>query len=721
MTKKVKIDIVAQDKTKKAVQSTQKGFDGLKKSVFNLKTAFAGLGAGLVIRSLVQTGKEVESLKVRFKFLFGSAQEGSKAFDTLAKFAGRVPFSLEAISRASGNLAVVAKDAKQLEKILEVTGNVAAATGLDFETTASQIQRAFAGGIASADIFREKGVRDMLGFSAGAKVSVEETIEAFNRVFAGDGEFAGTTAALAETFEGTLSMMGDKLFTFKNQINETFFKELKSAFGSLNKFFEDNANQTEKIAQAIGSGLATAVRGTVSAFVLLKDNIHIIKGLFAGIIAFKIATVFMGITTAIYGMRTAMIAFNTATKANIIFGGISLLIVGFTTLNSRLKDTESRLKNISNLDAITQQEKLAEAEKNLKNAQIQLEQDLGLTREHLSRMHVEDKQKELDLIKEGIALTKARADELALEAHEAGRVAAAIMKIPLKSPDEVKKEDSLAKMQDRFKDEETLLLEKFNKEKELVQKQLDEIAQIREEFVEGKSRDVTDKEIQLFIELNALKIDLEKEYQLAKELIADEALQKELEKEKAQADAIKAIREGNLDSFKKGKFAEMDMTKVTTKDTIKMGRHALQEGARINKEMFRLNQALNIGEAIMNTATGVTKALGMGNIPLAVAIGAMGAIQIATIAAQQPPAQFGGSRQQGTPFLVGEKGPELFTPVTAGTVTPNHQLNGGATHIVFNINTVDAKGFGILLDTRKAQIINMINSARNQKGQSNIV
>ena len=34
---------------------------------------------------------------------------------------------------------------------------------------ATQIQRSFAGGIASADIFRERGVRALLGFEAGAK------------------------------------------------------------------------------------------------------------------------------------------------------------------------------------------------------------------------------------------------------------------------------------------------------------------------------------------------------------------------------------------------------------------------------------------------------------------------------------------------------------------------------------------------------------------------
>jgi hypothetical protein len=37
----------------------------------------------------------------------------------------------------------------ELATILEITGNVAAVTGLDFQQTAEQIQRAFSGGIAS--------------------------------------------------------------------------------------------------------------------------------------------------------------------------------------------------------------------------------------------------------------------------------------------------------------------------------------------------------------------------------------------------------------------------------------------------------------------------------------------------------------------------------------------------------------------------------------------
>ena len=50
----------------------------------------------------------------------------------------------------------------------------------------------------------------------------------------------------------------------------------------------------------------------------------------------------------------------------------------------------------------------------------------------------------------------------------------------------------------------------------------------------------------------------------------------------------------------------------------------------------------------------------------------------------------GGQIQGGKSYIVGEKGPELFTPGASGFVTPNHALGmGGDTSIVVN---VDAKG-----------------------------
>lgn len=61
-------------------------------------------------------------------------------------------------------------------------------------------------------------------------------------------------------------------------------------------------------------------------------------------------------------------------------------------------------------------------------------------------------------------------------------------------------------------------------------------------------------------------------------------------------------------------------------------------------------------------------------------------------------AQFadGGSPPVGMASLVGERGPELFVPNTAGTIIPNHALSGigGTTNVTNNyINAIDTKSF----------------------------
>tara|TARA_S200002703_G_scaffold14102_1_gene12187 strand:- start:287 stop:1933 length:1647 start_codon:yes stop_codon:yes gene_type:complete len=261
-----------------AIDNTKKAFGSLRGSLFNLKTLIASIGVGVAIKEFISVGRSVEDLQVRLKQLFGSTQEGSKAFDVMARFAGRVPFSLEEIQAASGNLAVVAGNADNLAEILEITGNVAAVTGLDFRTAGEQIQRSFAGGIAAADIFREKGVRDMLGFKAGATVTAEETIKAFQKTFGKGGRFGNATDELATTFTGTLSMIGDKLFNFKRTVaGAQFFDALKAETESLNKFLEDNEIALERVANAIGVVLTGAINIIGGAIRKIGDAVNFVE------------------------------------------------------------------------------------------------------------------------------------------------------------------------------------------------------------------------------------------------------------------------------------------------------------------------------------------------------------------------------------------------------------------------------------------------------------
>jgi len=294
MAQKLKIDIVAKDRSKRALQGVQGSLGRLKASVFNLRNAFIGLGAGLVIRNIVNTGKQIENLQVQLKFLFGSAQEGAKAFDEMAKFASKVPFSLEEIQRGSGVLAVVSDDADELANLMKITGNVAAVTGLDFKTTAEQIQRSLSAGISAADLFRDKGVKDMLGFKAGATVSVEETVAAFERVFGEGGRFDGATDELAKTFSGTLSMIGDKVFNFKRVLLDAgFFNQLKAQFGDINKSLEQNSAMMDKIAITIGTVMAVAVEKVANGIKLIAKFSDELGFALKVIISLKIGAMFV--------------------------------------------------------------------------------------------------------------------------------------------------------------------------------------------------------------------------------------------------------------------------------------------------------------------------------------------------------------------------------------------------------------------------------------------
>ena len=92
MAQKLKIDIVAKDRSKQALTNLQGSLQRVRQSVFNLRNAFIGLGAGLVIRGIMNAGIQVEMLGVQLKSLMGSAQAGKEALQDILDFAKTTPF-----------------------------------------------------------------------------------------------------------------------------------------------------------------------------------------------------------------------------------------------------------------------------------------------------------------------------------------------------------------------------------------------------------------------------------------------------------------------------------------------------------------------------------------------------------------------------------------------------------------------------------------------------
>ena len=269
---------------------------------------FATAFGAYQIKQVVDVGRQIEDLQVRLKALFGTAEEGSRAFDQMVKFASKVPFTLAEIQGASGNLAVVAEDAEELAELLEITGNVAGATGLSFQQTAEQIQRSFSGGIASADVFRERGVRSMLGFQVGAEVSINETVKRFKEVFGKGGEFGNVTNDLANTLTGTLSMLEDKLFQFRKAVADEFMVELKAQFGDLNNALANSQDKIIKFGSEVGKSLANLTRLVVENFNEIKTTVEALGIFLATTVLAKIITAFAKANVVVKGLTVSLIA-----------------------------------------------------------------------------------------------------------------------------------------------------------------------------------------------------------------------------------------------------------------------------------------------------------------------------------------------------------------------------------------------------------------------------
>ena len=283
---------------------------------------------------------------------------------------------------------------------------------------------------------------------------------------------------------------------------------------------------------------------------------------------------------------------------------------------------------------------------------------------------------------------------------------------------------NIEKIKNQYKTELELLADKQEKELALVEEQRQKLeAMTRLKIEQGSDREYEMRILEKHLkDLNSLEMKIMLEGIKERLRIVKESVDEEMR-------IKQQLYDKNLQAIKDRNFSELELEKLT-KEQIKdlqnaSGRELLGELAKHNKTVFQINKALAIKDAIVNTARGVTKALALGpfGIPLAAVIGGLGAAQIATIASQKYQGRrLGGRMNQGQPYMVGEAGPELVVPDKASNVVPNSQLGGGQPVTVnFNINTVDARGFNELLVNSRGVIVNMINSAVNEKGKAALI
>lgn len=286
----IKIRIIAKDEASKVFQKTQSASDGLKSSVTKLKVALAGIGiaSGVFLKSVIDTGAQVQALRVRLRFLTGSVENGAKAFQVMSQYASSVPFALEEIQQGSAQLLTVADSVDELNGLLQITGDLAAVSGLSFVEASSQLQRAFSAGIASADLFRERGVSAFLGFQSGVTYTAQETrkqiVEAFQN---GTTTAVGATNELSKTFIGQVSMMQDAWFNLKVSLADTgLVDEATTQIKALTNVLKD---------PAVIDGVKTFTKALLDLFQFVTRNAQVLLAIGAVWFGAKLGSEFGGI------------------------------------------------------------------------------------------------------------------------------------------------------------------------------------------------------------------------------------------------------------------------------------------------------------------------------------------------------------------------------------------------------------------------------------------
>jgi len=203
---------------------------------------------------------------------------------------------------------------------------------------------------------------------------------------------------------------------------------------------------------------------------------------------------------------------------------------------------------------------------------------------------------------------------------------------------------------------------------------------------------------------NAQMIDLQDQYQAISEGKAFEHQRKMNEMTRLYLIKQSAIQ-------KIAKMKDIEDLKEEGKDTLKVLSGSF-------KAAFALNKAFALKDAIVSTYLSVSKALASAPFPINIGLGALalanGMAQVQAIRSTQF-REKGGPMSAGSPYIVGERGPELIVPNQAANVIPNDQLGGG--NFTINISANDTAGFDQLLMKRRGTIMGLINQSLNERGR----
>jgi len=634
--------------------------------IFSVRSALLGLGAGLVVRSILSAGNAVEKARLRLIGFKGSVDAANKTFAFFEETASKVAFSLEDVVEAGVTLEAFGAST---EKVLMPVIDLAVQMSTTVPEAAAAFGRAFAAGRGAADILREKGILRLVDEFARIRGISTETLPGFRKALLGAmrdpaGPIADSAKLLAETWEGQLSFAGDAVFKLKKDIFEAGLGDVAKQMASRFTIALGSIGEAFKLVDLKGVredmiGLLPSAEGLVKAFfgvgkvilglrfafnkvqefafemaLFTVEQVEAIIGIFfdlrrVGLLVWGKLTEVVGIATAFMIEKTAELtatvgeqliklgAYNDAAKK----AGVAMVDA---SANLRGLSSEMRFNAEEGVDLKKSLEELAATRGSTMERVAKTARDLTRNLREQQRDIKDTKTAFTALVNtEALAIAKVRENERA-----ALDQAKALEELKLRKEEAAKASEEARKREEEERETRIASTREMNA---LFKPLADKIGTLKDRFAEV-TRFATEASLEdftAFAAANAKKIENAKSAE---------------EEEKA----INAAKWGAITATTGG--ALNLITKLTDRE---------------GKAAFRIQQGLAIANAIINTAQGVTAAIRLGpfGIPLAAVIAAMGAVQIATIASARPgaaaaPAAAGGAVPAGAESM----GPPVPAP-----------------------------------------------------------
>jgi len=654
----VKLTVDASQATR-ALKGVQAQSTGLQNNLGKLKAAFAGVAFTAVARQAVNTASNFQALQLRMKVLTSEFGEFAGAQELVRKAQDR--FNLSIVEATKGVTDIFARlrplgiSLKDIETTFIGFNTIAKLAGLNAtEASAAftQLAQGLGSGRLQGDEFRSiaeqvpqllKAISDETGIASGKLKDFASkgllTSDVVLRALAKSAEEGADKigaimdASPAETFKAFNNAVLELQLTLGDKLLPVVLKATKGLTALIDgvvSFVDSEAGQVT----FTFIGIAAAIKGIAIVVPIVAAQITALKAGFIGItvasrvslgslVAYK-AT--LAATSAGFATATAAA---TAFKIAIAKTGIGLLVIGLGFVAAALMKANAEQKEFNDLleqgSAAEITRNIEETEEKIKKLEESL-QTLGTSRNDRGQKiaitrDIEKANEEVEKLK--LSLEDAKLRDLSKEFEM------------------IKKNltDSNASLQ----------------KNNVLSKELSEEARIR------KEHEIAVAELKEKFEGEELKELLILQEQNTQHKLKGEQIKKNAEEAKKLNDAFRQIGDDIASGITDALVGAIQ------------GTRSLGEAARsilndIASSLLRLGINTLLGNVF---GIGIFSGGGGGKTASPAPIGVMAAN--------------GGFIPGGRPSLVGEKGPELFTPARGGFVTPNSMLGGGDININVNV------------------------------------